>query len=105
MNRSRTTGLRLAGALLGLLLIPCAPSLAETRHAALIVDANTGAVLHEQFADAPRHPASLTKMMTLYLVFEAIEQGRLAYSTKIAVSAKAASVAPSPWCGWPSPRT
>jgi D-alanyl-D-alanine carboxypeptidase len=80
---------------LGLLLVPGAPSHAETRHAAMIVDANTGAVLYEQFADSPRHPASLTKMMTLYLVFDEIEQGRLSYATKIAVSAKAASVAPS----------
>jgi D-alanyl-D-alanine carboxypeptidase len=87
--------MRLAGAALVLLLVPGAPSRAETRHAAMIVDANTGSVLYEQFADAPRHPASLTKMMTLYLVFEEIEQGRLSYTTKITVSAKAASVAPS----------
>ena len=90
----------LASVLLGLLLlVPGAPSYAEksseTRHAALIVDANTGTVLYEQFADAKRHPASLTKMMTLYLVFEEIEQGRLSYTTKLSVSAKAASVAPS----------
>jgi D-alanyl-D-alanine carboxypeptidase len=72
-----------------------APAGAQTRHAAIVVDANTGTVLHEQLADAPRHPASLTKMMTLYIVFEEIEQGRLSYTSKIPISARAASVAPS----------
>ena len=61
----------------------------------LVIDANTGRVLHESSADEPRYPASLTKMMTLYLVFELIEQGRLSYQTKIKVSANAAAAAPS----------
>ncbi len=60
-----------------------------------MIDANTGKVLHEQFADQPRHPASLTKMMTLYMVFSEIGAGRLAYDTKIKISEKAAGVAPS----------
>jgi len=81
--------------LLGLVFMSGTTARAETKHAALIVDANTGRVLYEQFADAKRHPASLTKMMTLYLVFEEIEQGRLSYTTKLTVSDKAASVAPS----------
>jgi D-alanyl-D-alanine carboxypeptidase len=65
------------------------------RHAAMIVDANTGAVLHNDDGDKIRHPASLTKMMTLYLTFETIESGRLKMSDKISISEAAASVAPS----------
>lgn len=67
----------------------------EDRHAALILDANTGAVLHNADADQPRHPASLTKMMTLYLTFETLESGRLKMSDKLTISEAAASVAPS----------
>ena len=65
------------------------------RHAAFAIDANTGRVLHAQSADAPRFPASLTKVMTLYLVFELIEAGKLDMNTPIRVSAQAASVPPS----------
>jgi D-alanyl-D-alanine carboxypeptidase len=67
----------------------------KIKQASIVIDANTGQILHEQFADAPRYPASLTKMMTLYLVFSEIEQGRLSFDTKITVSARAAAVAPS----------
>ena len=67
----------------------------KIKQASIVVDANTGKVLHEQFADAPRYPASLTKMMTLYMVFSEIEQRRLSFDTKITVSARAAGVAPS----------
>ncbi len=49
----------------------------QSRHAAFIVDGNTGAVLHQDDADELRHPASLTKMMTLYLTFETLEQAAL----------------------------
>ena len=65
------------------------------RHAAMIIDANTGKVLHDANADALRYPASLTKLMTLYLAFEALDQGRLTLDTQLTVSVAAASVAPS----------
>ncbi|HET7156937.1 MAG TPA: D-alanyl-D-alanine carboxypeptidase [Hyphomicrobiaceae bacterium] len=65
------------------------------RHAVLIVDANTGRVIHQSSADEPRYPASLAKLMTLYLVFELIEQGRLSYGTKIRFSANAVAAQPS----------
>jgi len=54
---------------------------AAGKSAVLVIDANTGRVLHESAADELRHPASLAKMMTLYLAFERIEQGRLSYQT------------------------
>lgn len=65
------------------------------RHAALVLDANTGAILHNDDGDAPRHPASLTKMMTLYLTFETLQSGRLKMSDKITISKHAAAQAPS----------
>jgi D-alanyl-D-alanine carboxypeptidase len=68
---------------------------AADKNAVLVVDANTGQTIYQSSADAPRHPASLAKMMTLYLVFEQIEQGRLNYQTKIKASANAAAAAPS----------
>ena len=52
-------------------------------------------MLHQSAADEPRYPASLAKMMTLYMAFELIEQGRLSYQTKIKMSANAAAAAPS----------
>src|SRR5262245_15454446 len=71
------------------------PAHAAGKSAVLVVDANTGRVLHESAADELRHPASLAKMMTLYLAFERIEQGRLSYQTKIKISANAAETAPT----------
>ncbi len=62
---------------------------------AIIVDANTGKVLFEDNPDALRHPASVTKVMTLYLLFEQLQAGRLKLDSKMEVSAKAASQSPS----------
>lgn len=59
--------------------------------AALVIDANTNAVLYARHADALRHPASLTKMMTLYLLFERLRQHKIALTTELPVSANAAS--------------
>jgi len=67
----------------------------DNRHAAFILDANTGAVLHNEDGDAPRHPASLTKMMTLYLTFETLQTGRLRMADRITISEHAADQAPS----------
>lgn len=63
--------------------------------AAIIVDGNTGKVLYEENSDALRHPASVTKIMTLYLLFEQLEAGNLRLDSKLEVSAKAASQQPS----------
>ncbi|MCX8282384.1 D-alanyl-D-alanine carboxypeptidase [Phyllobacterium sp. 0TCS1.6C] len=65
------------------------------KSASIVVDGSTGAVLQQSSADLPRIPASLTKMMTLYLVFEALESGRITKTTPIPVSAHAASQPPS----------
>ncbi len=64
-------------------------------YAALVVDANSGNVLHAANADALRHPASLTKIMTLYLLFEQIEAGKLRLDSRLEVSEHASQQAPS----------
>jgi D-alanyl-D-alanine carboxypeptidase len=63
--------------------------------ASIIVDARTGEVLHEQDADAITHPASLTKMMTLYLTFDALDDGRLSLDQSLPVSSWAESMSPT----------
>ena len=62
--------------------------------AAIVVDDNTGQAIHEVNADEPRHPASLTKIMTLYVLFEQIEAGKFTLDTPLQVSSHAAGQAP-----------
>ncbi|MGE3307124.1 MAG: D-alanyl-D-alanine carboxypeptidase, partial [Rhizobiaceae bacterium] len=59
------------------------------QYSAIVVDANTGKTLHSASADGKRYPASLTKMMTLYIIFEAMQSGKLKKTTKIPFSAQA----------------
>lgn len=61
----------------------------------MAIDANTGSVLHNQAGDEPRYPASLTKMMTLYMAFELIELGRLKETSTIKMTQEGADAAPS----------
>lgn len=74
---------------------PAAAAAAAAPSSAMVIDANSGKVLYSTAADQQRFPASLTKMMTLYLAFELIERGRLKFTDRIAISAQAASQAPS----------
>jgi D-alanyl-D-alanine carboxypeptidase len=62
---------------------------------ALIIDANTGKTLYASDANARRYPASLTKMMTLYLTFEALAKGKIRKSTQVPFSANAAAEPPT----------
>jgi len=64
-------------------------------YAAMVMDARTGKVYHARNADTRLHPASLTKMMTLYIVFEAVQNGELTMDTMVTVSRKAAAEPPS----------
>ena len=68
---------------------------AAARYAAIVVDASSGVVLFEENADTRNFPASLTKMMTLYLLFDAIDRGQLTVDQKLKVSRRAAGQAPS----------
>jgi D-alanyl-D-alanine carboxypeptidase len=63
-------------------------------YAAIVVDDKSGQVLHEANSDEPRHPASLTKIMTLYLLFEQLEAGKIKLDTPLKISAHAAAAAP-----------
>lgn len=62
----------------------------KAKYAAIVMDADTGSVLHAEDADAPRFPASCTKMMTLYIVFEALKEGDLTLNTPMKISRNAA---------------
>ncbi|MFI5016110.1 MAG: serine hydrolase [Hyphomicrobiales bacterium] len=62
---------------------------------AIVVDAKAGKVLYSVEAKAPRHPASITKVMTLYLLFEQLERGAMTMDTQLRVSEHAASMAPT----------
>ncbi|NHQ75458.1 D-alanyl-D-alanine carboxypeptidase [Roseovarius gahaiensis] len=70
-------------------------SAAAAPYAALVMDARSGEVLHARNADTRLHPASLTKMMTLYVVFEAVENGEISLDTPVKISSHAASEPPS----------
>ena len=65
------------------------------KYAAYVIDANTGKVLHSRNANALRYPASLTKMMTLYLVFEDLHRGKIKKSSRVVMSRNAAKRPPS----------
>ncbi len=64
-------------------------------YAAYVLDARTGEVLHSRNADTRLHPASLTKMMTLYIAFQAVEAGEISMDTMVRISKHAASEPPS----------
>jgi D-alanyl-D-alanine carboxypeptidase len=64
-------------------------------YADIVIDDNSGQVLHDVNADEPRHPASLTKIMTLYLLFEQLDAGALKLDSTLPISAKAAQQAPT----------
>lgn len=73
-----------------------APSASDPeKYAALVLDANTGRTMYAVNAESARYPASLTKMMTLYMLFEAMDAGRVTPDTQIPVSRHAASQPPS----------
>ena len=67
----------------------------QPNYAAIVIDANSGRELHAVNADATRHPASLTKIMTLYLLFEQLEAGKLKLDTQMKASEHASEQAPT----------
>lgn len=86
-----------AGIFYCLLMIFCitnSSSLWAAKKASIIICAETGKVLHENNADAVTPPASLTKMMTLYLTFKALREKRLTFEQKLPVSKRASLAAP-----------
>ncbi|EJF91061.1 D-alanyl-D-alanine carboxypeptidase [Bartonella tamiae] len=73
------------------LFFALSPSHAQTALPSIVVDANNGKVLFANRADEVRAPASITKVMTLYLVFDALQTGRISWDTQMPVSKVAAS--------------
>ena len=86
-------GLFVFAALWMFIIVPL--SVAAAPYAAMVVDARSGEVLHSRNADTRLHPASLTKMMTLYIAFEAVRNGEISLDTKVKISSHAASEPPS----------
>ncbi|MEM5473095.1 D-alanyl-D-alanine carboxypeptidase [Hoeflea sp. AS60] len=83
-------------ALIGIVLaLGSAPAAANPKYAGIVIDAKTGKTLYAHDADEARYPASLTKMMTLYLTFEALERGSINLNTRIKFSANAAKEPPT----------
>jgi len=86
-------GLFLFAAIWLLLIVPLSAIAAP--YAAYVIDARTGKELHSENADTRLHPASLTKMMTLYIAFQAVERGELSLDTQVTISKNASSEPPS----------
>lgn len=76
-------------------VVALSPSYAAERYAAIVIDAKSGKTLHNEDADELRYPASVTKVMTLYMLFEQLEMGKIKLSTPLHVSAEAAGQAPT----------
>jgi D-alanyl-D-alanine carboxypeptidase len=76
-------------------LFAATPAWANSKYASIVVDMETHQVLHDRSADELRHPASLTKVMTLYLVFDAIDAGKLKLTERMKVSKHASRQQPS----------
>lgn len=92
-NRPHTRHLRAVTLFLLLALTPVVAFAAP--YAAFVMDARTGEVIYAQNADTRLHPASLTKMMTLYIAFQAIQRGEITLDTDVTITRNAASEPPS----------
>jgi D-alanyl-D-alanine carboxypeptidase len=88
-------GLATLAACLFAAAVPAQAQIGSERYSAIVLDHRTGGILVAANADETRHPASLTKMMTLYLVFEALGEGRLSLNSIVPISEEAASRPPS----------
>lgn len=97
----RLMRVRRAAAVFSIVVLVAALSLAggpganAAPYAAMVMDARSGKVLHSRNADTRLHPASLTKMMTLYVVFDAVRRGEIGLDDLVTVSHNAASEPPS----------
>ncbi len=81
--------------MLALCALSAGPASAQSKYASIVIDAGNGEVLYRANADDPKYPASLTKMMTLYLTFEALQKKRIKLGQYFPISRKAASQPPT----------
>jgi len=84
-----------ASAALTLVALSMSPAAQAEKYASIVIDATNDTVMHARYADEARFPASLTKVMTLYMVFEELDAGRLTLDEMLPVSATAAAKPPS----------
>ncbi len=94
VGRTPALMLKIVLAALAFSAFSVAPASAE-KYASIVIDTETNEVLHARHADAPRYPASLTKAMTLYMLFDALKSGEVKLHEKLPVSRHAASQPPS----------
>lgn len=80
---------------LGFALMLATPTAAAEKYASIVIDMETNEVLHARHADSPRYPASLTKVMTLYMLFDAVKAGEVRLDERLRVSRAAAKQPPS----------
>jgi len=99
MSRSgqlwRIRGFAAFAVALAVAMLPVRPSLAAPTSSDIVIDVTSGQVLMQSNADVQTYPASLTKMMTLYLLFEALKKGTVTLDQPLPVSANAASMPPT----------
>ena len=91
----RFAGLMFAAALVALPGRGAEAQIGSARYSAIVMEARTGTVLIDAGADEPRFPASLTKMMTVYMAFEALRDGKTQLNSRVVMSDHAASRPPS----------
>jgi len=91
----RFAGLVVGAALVALPWRGAEAQIGSARYSAIVMEARTGTILIDAGADEPRYPASLTKMMTLYMVFEALRDGKTQLGSRVVMSEEAASRPPS----------
>lgn len=91
--QSARSGLLLALIVIAGLSVPLRATAAP--YAAMVMDARTGEIFHAENADTRLHPASLTKMMTLYIAFQAVARGEISLDTEVRITENAASEPPS----------
>ena len=95
-KRSATSPRRMMAAFtIAAVMAVSSPLAALAKYASIVIDAKTGEVLHEASADTRNFPASMTKMMTLHLVFDALDSGKIRLNQQLPVSRHAASMEPS----------
>jgi D-alanyl-D-alanine carboxypeptidase len=95
LSRHRLAGIAGAALLLGILPGAASAQIGSARYSAVVMEPRTGNLLIADSPDELRHPASLTKMMTLYMLFDAIRAGHISLDTPLAMSPTAASKPPS----------
>ena len=96
--KGRNLGMRLLGVALGLLVaapVTAASLYAVPKYAAILINSETGEVMYARQADAPRFPALITKVMTLYVAFQELKSGNIREGDSIRISSFAAAQPPS----------